>query len=420
MSRVSCLAATLVSSALVIPVAARASDFTLLQHGGRATAQAGAFTARAADASAVSYNPAAIAHLDGFQLQLGVGLDVPRDAYATGGQKVAAEQHVNFPSAAYFSWRPLQDSRWAFGLGLDSPVRYRQNWPWSFYGPYNTRDFEVEVLQLHPVVAFRIGKRWSVGAGMRYLTGTLRDNYQTPLASGKNPNTYFVIGERLAEADADGWAADVSVSFRDEAWGLGAVFSSRARLDAAADVSLRVRYAGPAVADPRVETGIIYLLEQAPRGLGIDLPPELRGGAWIAPYAKLRLELDLALAQWSKAEWDRPREYPQCGAPCSFRVPRDWRDSLSIRVGAEQEVTDRFQLAGGVAYEPSPVPAGHLEPAIQQGNAFVYAIGASYGFPHVSFDLGYSFHDQRDRQDKAGGLRSSSTQIIALSARWRF
>src|SRR5436309_2972570 len=33
MSRVSCPAATLVSSALVIPVTARASDFTLFQHG---------------------------------------------------------------------------------------------------------------------------------------------------------------------------------------------------------------------------------------------------------------------------------------------------------------------------------------------------------------------------------------------------
>ena len=33
MSRISCLAATLVSSALVIPVAARASDFTPFQHG---------------------------------------------------------------------------------------------------------------------------------------------------------------------------------------------------------------------------------------------------------------------------------------------------------------------------------------------------------------------------------------------------
>jgi long-chain fatty acid transport protein len=420
MSRASCLAATLVSSALVIPLAARASDFTLFPHGGRATAQAGAFTARAADASAVSYNPAAIAHLDSFQLQLGVGLDVPRETYTVGAEQFTTDRHVNFPPAAYVSWRPVRDSRWAFGVGFDSQVLYRQNWPLSLSGPYNTRDFEVEVSQVHPVVAFAIDKRWSIGAGIRYLTGRLRDNYQTPLASGRNPNTYFVIGERLAEPDAAGWAADVSVSFRVAAWGFGAVFSSRARLDATADVSVRVRYAGPAVADPRVETGIIYLLEQAPRGLGIDLPPELRGGAWIAPYAKLRLELDLALAQWSKANWDRPREYPQCGAPCSFRVPRDWRDSLSIRVGAEHEVTDRFQLAGGVAYEPSPVPAGHLEPAIQQGNALVYAIGASYGFPHVSFDLGYSFHDQRDRRDKAGGLRSSSTQIIALSARWRF
>src|SRR5687767_2057441 len=46
------------SLALLATAPSMASGLSAFQHGGRATGQAGAFTARAADPSAVTYNPA--------------------------------------------------------------------------------------------------------------------------------------------------------------------------------------------------------------------------------------------------------------------------------------------------------------------------------------------------------------------------
>ncbi|HYH46879.1 MAG TPA: transporter, partial [Thermoanaerobaculia bacterium] len=57
---------------LLVPQLAAASGFGLFQHGGRATGQVGAFTARAADPSAVTYNPAALTRVPGLQLQAGL------------------------------------------------------------------------------------------------------------------------------------------------------------------------------------------------------------------------------------------------------------------------------------------------------------------------------------------------------------
>lgn len=423
MPRISRLAIALVVTAFAPPAGAHASGFALFQHGGRATAQAGAFTARAADPSAVSYNAAAIARLDGLQVQLGLDFDVPRDAYEVGREHYAAEHHIDLPPATYLTWHPARDSRWAFGLGLDSPVWHRQSWPPPIFR--RAIRFDVEVLGFHPVTAFAIDKRWSVGAGVRYLSGRLRDDYEAILDSGRNPNTFWVTGERSAEAEVDGWAADLSVLFRDLAWGFGAAFSSGATLHGTADVELRVRHFGLPGA-PRAATSIAYLLEEAPRGLGIDLAPEVRAGAWIAPDPRLRLELDVALALWSKADWDRPREIPLCGAPCHETLPRNWRDTLSFRLGAERDITPQLRLAAGAGYEPStaPVPTytpqGSLELFVPQGDAWVYAVGASYSSSKVSFDLGYSLHDHRRRPDRFGGRYSSSRQIFAISTRWRF
>lgn len=49
-----------------------ASGFAFYEIGAKASAQGGAWVARADDASATRYNPAALGHLDGGELQLGL------------------------------------------------------------------------------------------------------------------------------------------------------------------------------------------------------------------------------------------------------------------------------------------------------------------------------------------------------------
>ena len=90
-----CLLATLAGSSLV-----SAPGFRMFQHGGRATGQVGAFTARASEPSALTYNPAAITKLSGTQLQAGL------DFNNSDGQVPERERHlhgrhiIQFPPAA--------------------------------------------------------------------------------------------------------------------------------------------------------------------------------------------------------------------------------------------------------------------------------------------------------------------------------
>ena len=152
-------------------------------------------------------------------------------------------------------------------------------------------------------------------------------------------------------------------------------------------------------------------------------PPHLD----LAPYPELRLELDLAHRGWSSLD-----ETSVTFDPDAFRrgpterTRRDWDDTLSLRLGLEGDVSDALAVFGGVALEPSPVPDGTVEPGFPRADATVYAVGASWSFPKLSFDLGYSFHDYDDRAARGqepdpavSGRYSAHDQVWAVSARWR-
>ncbi|HEV2845933.1 MAG TPA: outer membrane protein transport protein, partial [Thermoanaerobaculia bacterium] len=116
------------------------------------------------------------------------------------------------------------------------------------------------------------------------------------------------------------------------------------------------------------------------------------------------------------------------GAQSTIRVPRDWEDTLSLRLGLEGDITDNFLLFGGIAMEPSPVPGDTLEPGFPRGDATVYGIGFTYNFPQLSFDVGYSRHEHDDRGASGQELLNPNRQstytasdtVWGFAVRWRW
>ncbi len=413
---------------LLVPQVAAASGFGLFQHGGRATGQAGAFTARAADPSALTYNPAAITRLPGLQLQAGLDFSNANDRYrsATGG--FSSEHVISFPPALYLTWKPAS-SAWALGLGVDSPFWYNQNWqPVFFPGRFVTRQFKLQVWEVHPVLAYEMGESWSIGGGVRYLYGSLEQGYnQFAIVPRPFPatGTLAVEVEAQSDADVDALAWDLALHYARPAWGWGLVLRSAAELEGNAEVSYRPR-------DVPNLPGVAENLAQRFAGAGadqsFDLPSELRGGFWFAPYPELRIELDASYQRWSELDDSVIAASPDGFGSGPRTTFRNWDDVLSLRLGLEGDITDSFALFGGVALEPSPVSGENVEPGFPRGDALVYAIGFSYNLPQLSFDVGYSFHDHDDRNAEGqeplnptvSSTYQSRDQVWAASARWRF
>jgi long-chain fatty acid transport protein len=423
-----CLVAVLAGADL-----ASAAGFGLFQHGGRAMGQVGAFTARASEPSAVTYNPAAITRLEGFQFQAGLDFDNAQDNYKSATGRFSAEHVIQFPPALYATWKQ-KDGPFAFGIGLDAPFYYRIDWsPRLFPGRFVNRLTELRVFELHPVLAYDLGEGWSVGGGVRYAMGSLKqeDNARFAVSNGglAGPFLPFEV-ERNASSDVDALAWDLAVHYTAPSWGWGAVYRSPERLKGNGDVSYNLRDV-PAGLSPATEAFIRSNFDRSGSARqSFELPREIRAGIWYAPYPELRIELDASLMGWSSLEATDVTYDPDVfrdGPTVPTRTARDWKDTTSLRLGVEGDITDNLLLFGGVASEPSPVPDHTAEPGFPRGDAMVYGLGFSYGFPQLSFDVGYSFHDHDDRgvrgqeldNPSRTGTYKANEKVWGFAVRWR-
>jgi len=412
---------------LLLPAAAAADLYGRPQHGGRATGQAGAFVARADDAAAVFYNPAAIARLEGLQFSAALDFDAPTDDFDSPEGTSSAKHTIQFPPAVYATWRP-EGASWAIGGGIDAPLWRLVDWENALFpGRFVARRSEARLFALRAVAAWAPGPRWSVGGGLRYLKGTLGygDTRRATQTGAAGPVGFEV--DRLAEGSGDGLGFDLGVHYAGEGWGFGATWTSAVEISANADLDYSVRDLTTLPGD--VQEALPTRFRTGSSDLSEELPDTLTAGVWYAPYAQLRLELDIALARWSASTFRATHEEAVVGP--GFEIDRrdGWDDTLSIRLGVEGDLGGSgWTLGGGIALEPTPVGGDAVEPGAARGDAMVYAFGASYEVnERITFDLGWSFHDfdtlSATGQGEDPEIRASYTsraQVWSAGARWRF
>ena len=382
-----------VATLMASPVGA---SFTLFQHGGAGTAQAGALTARAEGASAVHYNPAALAKHPEREVQLGLDFTAPRDDFESAVGEHSADHVISLAPAFYGSWRlsgtDVPDL--AFGLGLDTESWYLVDWDTALFpARFLTRRQELTLFDLHPVIAWGLSSRWSVGAGVHYYRGTLGQGENRRVLVDGAARRFTVEVERLTEATIDGWSVDLALHYATEDRGWGLVVDSGGELDGDGEATYRPR---DVPADPGLESNVEERFVPGEALLSFEIPWTARTGFWWAPYPELRLEADLVWSGWSVVDTTsitiRPDPLREASETEEIRI-RSWDDTLSVHLGAEGDLTGGWLLSGGLAWVPSPVPEASLEPGFPRGDSIVYALGVAYQAGPYRFDLGYSFHD---------------------------
>src|SRR5262249_37596127 len=144
--------------------------FALFEQGVTALGRGGAWVAGANDASAVFFNPAALAGLPHAEIRLEPSAIVFKDTFEGAdpypGYGVSAETRQKFfPMPVAYASRPLSE-RAVVGLGLSAPFGLETDWTAdsTFAGRFLSRRARIEQVVASAALGAALSPRWRAGA----------------------------------------------------------------------------------------------------------------------------------------------------------------------------------------------------------------------------------------------------------------
>ncbi len=396
---------------------ARAGGFSIYEQGARAMGRASAFVAAPDDPSAIFYNPAGLAMLDGTQLY--IGGTAPYPGY---GVEERQTYQIFPPPNLYVSHR--LNEKLVLGFGVTSPFGLGTAWhhPNTFTGRYVSTKTDLQAISLSPTVGYQASDRFAIGLGLEYRISTLLlERYVGAL----NPNDNQVHDVAKTKLESD-WNSGLGIN-------LGLLFkaSEKVSLGLAYRGGIKIDYTGTATLD-QVVTGDTFFDAQVAQMLGngtadlttsIDFPGSITGGVAYMVNPDLLVEADLNFTMWSS--FDKLESEGLADDPDSqledINVPENYEDTITLRLGLEHMYTDVLTLRAGYLWDQGPAPPASVSPLLPDANRNGFTLGAGYDFGSMTVDVAamYLKFDEASTEMEAhsgfDGVYDSSAWLLGFN-----
>jgi long-chain fatty acid transport protein len=395
----------LILAVIVVLAAAPAfaSGFGFYEQGAKASGQAGAWVARADDASANWYNPAALVNLTGREVQFGFnylqpGNDTQFSPTSDPSKSIDAVSNGAAPGHFYFSQK-IND-RVAWGVGLNNPFGLMTEWDDTDITPYS-RSSELRTYLLNPNVAFKLGNYWSVAVGADYISVEVRD-YSRDL-SIVGPVTANLTGE------GDAWGYNFALQFKMKSFSIAGQYRSALRTELFGDFT--------------VSTPLTSSSQDATTYL--DLPGQtMLGAAWTSD--RVDIEVGGYYTQWNYFK-SLDITLPPATSPAQT-IPEYWEGSWSYRLGIAVRLDKglKHELRIGGVLDETPIAPEYLRPSIPDADRMGYTLGYGYQAKRWGIDIYGMFMDFDDATavgSQPGVIDGTYTTTIVLAgvtAKYRF
>lgn len=359
-----------------------ASGFNISEHGTRATAMGSAFAARAADPSAIFYNPAGLAFFGKTWIYLGGTLIAPYgdfegdNPFPGEGVKENLEAQY-FPVPNFYFVKPIS-SRLTFGFGVYSPFGLGTKWKneEEFTGRYISTDSSTKMITLNPVLAYRLSSGFALAVGLQYSFSKVHVKQYIPIYS---PFTFRVEDVGTVTMDAD-WKGSLGFN-------LGLIFRPNDKLSFGLTYrgKQEVNYTGKAVFS-QIPTGNMVFDAMVHNFLPFDqdvdvsasltYPSSAVFGMAFYPSDRLSLELDLEYTFWSQYK-SMPISFPQYPElnPSEEETKEYYHDNITVRFGLEYQVREGFYLRAGYVYDQAAADAESVTPILPDTTRHLISAG---------------------------------------------
>jgi long-chain fatty acid transport protein len=418
------------ATALVLACAVRsdAAGFAIFEQGARGMGFAGAYTAQAADGSAIFHNAAGVAFLRNRQLYFGGTLIQP-GADFTGanpfpGESITEKGDVGLliPPTAYYT-QPIND-RLSFGVGLHVPFGLETGWenPDTYTGRYISTNAKLKGFALNPTVAYKLEDRLAVGLGLDVRFSSLGLERRVPVV---NPFTQKVVDGAAATLESDtntGFGFNVGVLAKlTESLNVGLSYRHKVKVDYSGTATFEPISTGNADLDLRVRASLPQ--GAVPLTTSIEFPAQASFG-FAKMFDKWTFEADVNWYQWNT--FDSLRLEFETEPRLDQTIEEQYENSFQYRFGLERVISDTWAVRGGYFFDETPAPPASISPLLPDANRNGFCLGGSYTSGQLRVDASTWYVRAGERstggqnRDGYDGTYKSSALTLGVSLGYTF
>ncbi|MFV2072618.1 MAG: OmpP1/FadL family transporter [Thermoanaerobaculales bacterium] len=380
----------------VAPSLSWGSGFALFEHGNRAMAMGGAFTAVADDPSALFWNPAGMAFQvdEGIQLMTGVTFimtsqDFVGEApYPGEGYSAAQKSQVFFPPHFYFAY-PVNE-RLVLSAVAMTPFGLGTWWEDDFAGRFISKRADIKLIDLGVSMAYKLSDAVAVSIGVDYMIGTIDLTRNIGLV---NPFNQRLSDVAQAHLYTDGLGNSDFAWNASLLWKLGGGFSVGGLYRSGFSINYEgfgsfTQFGTGYPEFDAVVGSLIPFDHNVPITTAIDFPDFWSLGlAW--SNEKWTFSGQIGSMGWSSFD-ELPLIFPE-NPEFSTTVREDYTDADQYRLGLEYRATERWAFQLGYLFDETGQPVESMSPLLGDGDRDGYSAGISWISDWLRIDLGYMY-----------------------------
>ena len=401
------------AAALLAPQAAGAEGFAINEWSAEGVAMGGARMFAEDDAANVAYNPASITKVKGEAMKSSFTYISPHGSYKLyddAGTEIEAGKNVVHAGWAVGSYyvKQINDKEW-FGIGAFPRFAMVSEFERVSKASSNAFFSKLNGVSVTPTYAHKFDKKWSaaVGAEINYVGLELQKN--AFYGGVTNVGSVQIEGESYAL----GWNAAANYTFDDKNE-IGVVYRSRITHSLEADAKAY---------------SPISIYNEKANAYGVVTLPD----SWDIGYnhkfdKKTRVELKATRTNWST--YDALNVYfdkPIFGTSAALS-DKNWESGWRYAIGVEHNISDKYAVMAGFAYDQSSIPFDGGDFLVPTGNRRTYSLGARYNDKKQTLAVALGWMDVGNLDFKGNGSDAyarahaydSFTKIASISYQRKF
>jgi long-chain fatty acid transport protein len=360
-----------------------AGGFQLNEHGAKALAMGGAFTAVANDASAIYWNGAGLSYLSGTNISFGASFIAPTSSFRGVTPDVTKYRGKNllFYPVNFFVSHKFND-KFSAGLGFTTPFGLGTEWDENWPGKYLAIETSLQTFIVTPVVSYKPIESLSISAGFVYSFANVKITRKSAIQL--NPgDPVFVNSDAFVNLEGDDMFA--------YGFNAGIMFKPTKFLTFGASYHSEVKYEFEGTATATAPSQVLSRVPQGAITADLTTPQNIAGGVAVDFSDRVKVSADFQYVGWSS--YDKLEVvFTDLQPNYILSSPRLYDDSYIIRLGGAYKFNDQVTFMGGIYYDKNPVADKYLNPSLPEANR----VGLSFGidaqiFENLSFQGSYLF-----------------------------